>query len=309
MAKYYNLVALNIVIIFLFFTLPILSALFIVLLSPLVNTVLLLSITDAITYTYPTEVSPRPWVFFIWAFIFIWQIIWIFYSMNLSYRVVRGGPSVLLTSVFLGIFILSLLLHVALNIAAVFVLVLAFVFLILLSASLFACLALSYKSLYDNRQILADQQRGLDDSLVRGLVHNGLGLYATWTLIAALINIAVLMTYRSNPPIDQSTASTVSLAFIAAFLVVYFITDLTVFDKYSRYTFTPYVALLWALVAILVNNVDFRKHNTIFTAVLLGLTGLSLIVKIVVVCVKKKTNPLFPDPTAVKDTVVGHGGP
>lgn len=38
MAKYYNLVALNIVIIFLFFTLPILSALFIVLLSPLVNT-------------------------------------------------------------------------------------------------------------------------------------------------------------------------------------------------------------------------------------------------------------------------------
>ncbi|XP_067667840.1 uncharacterized protein [Haliotis asinina] len=306
MAKYYNLVALNIVIIFLFFLLPVLSALFIVFLSPVVNSVLLLSITDTITYTYPTEITPSPWVFFIWPVIFIWQIIWIFFSTSLSYRVVREGPPVLLTSVFLGIFILSLLFHVALDITAVFVLVLAFVFLILLSASLYACLALSYKALYDNQQILADQHRRLDDSLVRGLVHNGLGLYATWTFVAALLNISVLMTYRSNPPINQSTSSTVCLALVAVFLVVYFVTDLTVFDKYSRYTFTPYVAILWALVAILVNNLDITKRNTIFSAALLGFSGFTLIVKIIVVCVKRITHPVFPEPTHVRTTVVGH---
>ena len=41
-----------------------------------------------------------------------------------------------------------------------------------------------------------------------GIIHNGLGMYATWTTIATLLNLAIFLAYDVG--IDQHIASSIS---------------------------------------------------------------------------------------------------
>ncbi|XP_046543439.1 uncharacterized protein LOC124253666 [Haliotis rubra] len=238
------------------------------------------------------DVYPARWTLVIAWFVYSWQVSWIIYSLIL---VCRSSPHpVLLTPLFLGIYIVALVLQIIINsVAFTDIVTVSFIALLLISVALFGCLALSYIALYQHGTVLVQQHRRVDDALIRGLVQNGIALYATWTSMAAFITMAVLMVYRSDPTINQATASSVVLAFIAAFLVVYSITDLIVLDKYSRYTFTPYAVILWVLIGILVSLPATNATNFIFAAVLLGVAIVALSAKITLVVVRRKADPVL----------------
>ena len=124
------------------------------------------------------------------------------------------------------------------------------------------------------------KERKMDVWLSPVLVHNGLSIYATWCTIATLLNLAMVMTYRSAHDISQQDACTTSLAILSAEIVVFLVADWVFLDRYTRYTFTPYIVLVVALSGSLAKNYTDGARNTIFTLVLLGVAGVAALVKV-----------------------------
>ena len=120
---------------------------------------------------------------------------------------------------------------------------------------------------------------------IRWSVQNGIAFYASWVNIATLINFTIVLAYWGD--MDQSDASTVSLSILTADLVVWFVLDIFLLDKLgTRYTFSPYIVVVWALAGILDNNYDAGSTNTIFTIVLIVVGSIALIAKISIMCVR-----------------------
>jgi hypothetical protein len=55
-----------------------------------------------------------------------------------------------------------------------------------------------FRSLDKAAPELVAQGRSKDIWWTRALVHNGLGIYATWTSIATLLNLAMVISYSSG---------------------------------------------------------------------------------------------------------------
>ena len=159
----------------------------------------------------------------------------------------------------------------------------AFAVLFLMVVTLIIPLVFSYRALDRSMNILVKQERKVDVWLTRLFVQNGLSMYATWCTIATLLNMAMVITYRSATDIDQRDASTASLSVLAAVILVFLATDWFVLDRYTRYTFTPYIVLIVGLTGSIAKNYDEGARNTIFTTVLLALAGVSALVKCILV--------------------------
>ena len=147
---------------------------------------------------------------------------------------------------------------------------------------LIVALVVSYKGLVDSAGALIQQGREFEVWLVRGFVHNGLGIYASWTSIAALLNFAMVVAYTDGGDVSVSAASTVALGILSFVVAVFVVTDVFLLDRYSRFTITPYLVLLVALVGSLVKNWDSGARNSIFTAILCGVGCGALLLKLVV---------------------------
>lgn len=169
----------------------------------------------------------------------------------------------------------------------------SFAALIVSTCSLISALALSYRSLDKSCSELVTQGRAVDIWLVRALVHNGLGIYGTWVSVATLLNLAMVITYSDGSDVSISTASTVALGVLAAEIVVFVSTDLLLLDRYSRYTFTPYIVLVVALAGSISKNWESGATNSIFSAVLLGLAGAALLVKLILSLYRHLTRPPY----------------
>ena len=87
----------------------------------------------------------------------------------------------------------------------------------------------------------------LDKTLTWILPVNGLFLYATWTTIASLVNLAVVLQYTNAVSLDATTSGTISLSLLLAVLVVYSILENTVLFSVLRYVLSVYPVVIWAL--------------------------------------------------------------
>lgn len=139
----------------------------------------------------------------------------------------------------------------------------------------------------------------MDIWLIRGLVHNGLGIYATWTSIAALLNLAMVIAYSNGSDVSVSTASTVALAILTVEIAAFVATDLLFLDRYSRYTVTPYAVVVVALSGSISKNWQTGATNAIFAAVLLALGSLALVLKLAVTIYRHITQPRYNSVQAV----------
>ena len=63
------------------------------------------------------------------------------------------------------------------------------------------------------------------------IVHNALGMYATWVTIETLINIGIVLTYENAIGLDQHIASSVSLSVLAFEIFVFFHVDNILLEK------------------------------------------------------------------------------
>ncbi|XP_071103239.1 uncharacterized protein [Haliotis cracherodii] len=243
------------------------------------------SMEDASNQRY-LEITPSSATFSIWGAIYIWQAVWAIYALvNICRRTPDGyvyNSPTLLSATFFGVSILNWMCVITWTFVWGWGHVwIAFVFLAIVFITIYICIGLSYKALAQHHDALVKQGRKVDIWLMRMLVQNGLAFYGAWCTIATLLNLAMALTYTAKPQFDQSTSSTIALSILSVELTVFAISDWTIMDKYSRYTFSPYIVVMVALSGSMVKNWNPEKTNSIFTAVLLGVSILCFITKMV----------------------------
>ncbi|KAH3826211.1 hypothetical protein DPMN_128107 [Dreissena polymorpha] len=147
--------------------------------------------------------------------------------------------------------------------------------------TLYICMFISYRKLDQSVQVLEKQSRFSDVWLTRMLVQNGLGIYATWCTVGTHLNLAFVLVFRSAHDISNQDACTIALGILSAIIVLSIVTDWFFLDRFSRYTFTPYLVLVVAFAESLSKNYEEGARNTIFTIVLLAVSGVASVVKFI----------------------------
>lgn len=172
----------------------------------------------------------------------------------------------------------------------------SFIFILFMAATVYAAIVISHRNIYNADQYL---KRRWVLWLYRILVNNGLCFYAAWLTIATLLNLAIAITYRWAPE-DQissfrNTSSIISLSILAALLLVYFLFDILIFEKFLRYTWSTYIQLLIAFAGILGKNYYRKDAASTLALVLAIIVGIMFIAKITVtivrhICCKKQNS-------------------
>jgi hypothetical protein len=127
-----------------------------------------------------------------------------------------------------------------------------------------------------------DKINKVDTFLTYALPMNGLCFYATWTTIAALINLTAAV--QTTTSISNVNMATVSITLLLLFLVGYFVLESTVLDKYGfRYVYSVYPVPIWALAGVLVAHWDDKGdfRNNVYTLVVLAVTVVLFALKLV----------------------------
>ena len=123
--------------------------------------------------------------------------------------------------------------------------------------------------------------RKKDVWLNRFLVQNGIGFFLTWLSLASNLNFAIFLTYEAGVKVD--IASTVVLIIILAVIIVYFVLENFIWQRFMLYLFTPWIVLIIALSGSVSKNwkSESPTRNNIITLVLLIIVILMAIAKLI----------------------------
>ena len=249
----------------------------------------------------------------IWTTIYAWQAVWLLYGLTTICRRMRNTGSYLyvypplipkLTYIF---FILNnVVVTVWIFLWDREYLEYALIALALSVAALYLAIFFTARQTLNYGVEFVNNGQAYELCLVRTLAHNGMSFFATWISIATLLNLGTVLAYRVN--LDQVLASTIVLLILAGELVFWFIADLFLIEKATRYIFTPYiVVIVAALGGVLKGNFDATNANSLLTAVILGAACLMFVIKIAAVCVRRKRKPLYSGPQYIDPLAVRYG--
>lgn len=115
------------------------------------------------------------------------------------------------------------------------------------------------------------------------LVQNGLALYFTWTIVAFCVSVAITLQYTFH--LSAKVASGTALTLLVSVVIVLGVLDLTTFFYVSKYIFSAYLVLIWALAGVLQTNFNTSCAITWYKIVALVLSIALLIAKIVLVAI------------------------
>ncbi|XP_070574375.1 uncharacterized protein [Ptychodera flava] len=261
---------------------------------------LFLNSTGDISDAYYLEITPAGWTFSIWGFIYTWNMLWLIYALTTICRQNKSSYVYIYPLVMTPLFYASFIINLAMNVGWLFLwdrqyIPVAFVFLALLTFMLYVCLFITHANLYKNLSEMASYNNK-EVWAIRLLVHNGIAFYATWCTIATLLNLAMTLAYYTS--LSQSTASTISLSILVLEILVWFICENVVIEKYVRYTISPYIVVIVALCGSYTKNWNPEKTNSIMTVSMLGLAGLLFVVRIILLIWRQHNRPLLSEQSA-----------
>ena len=255
--------------------------------------------TSDLSRKYPLEITPAGWTFSIWGIIYTWQGLWLVYGLSTICRRVNNGPYIYMLPIMSPFIYLVYTFTNVFNVAWLFAfdrqeLIWALVTIAMIPFTLGICMFLSFKNLYERLAFLNKQGASKEVWFIRLLVQNGLAIYATWTNVATLINLAMVMTYRGSLSVED--ASTVALGILTFEILLWVLLENLVFDKYVRYTFSPYITLVMALSGVVAKNFDLEmtERNSIFSLALLVAAVFLLIMKLIIMIYRHFKQPIIP---------------
>lgn len=246
--------------------------------------------TGNVSKQYETDITPAGWTFSIWGVIYTWLSGMVVYLATYLFRgywsqaVLPCGfyicwiCNMIFNMVWLilwdreqmwaGLVVLSLI--VVTNYGSVF----------------FSCFSVDLYGPW------LKQQHPRDLLCLRLLVQNGLALYSTWTTIATLINLCVVLDQEG---VARATAGTVCLCVLLVELLGWFILENFVLDRYVRYILTIYPVVILALLGNVSKNYQpgNPSANAVFTVVLLVLACLLFVVRVATVIWRNRKQPLY----------------
>ena len=224
--------------------------------------------------------TPAGFTFSIWGVIYTWQALWVVYAWTFLFRPKMSRT--IFTGVYIGYAAVN-----ATNIAWIYVwgnlyLTAACVLLFLFNVFFYPTLGMLVGYFYKVRS----EAHKADSVLTWILPINGLFLYATWTTIASLINLAAALEYTGTN-VSGANSGTVSLSLLLVTVIVYFVLENTVFYRFLKYVFSVYPVIIWALIGVLSVHwgVEGEERNSRFALGLLIVTIIIFIVRIIIVVV------------------------
>ncbi|XP_072307460.1 uncharacterized protein [Eucyclogobius newberryi] len=260
-------------------------------LSPFLQT------TANISSVYTTEITPSGWTFSIWGIIYAFVAAALVYILSglcrkNAYGYVYCSPPVLPRG-----FFVMLCLNLSLNLGWLLLwdrrlMIPALIFLIFIALTNYAVIAFSCLGLHTYGAWL-NKNHKVDLYLIRVLVQNGIAIYATWTTVASLVNLNVVLTTEAK--MSQSDASTTTLAILTVIIVTWFVLENWLLEKHVRYIVSIYPAVIWALTGVFTNNYDAAAPttNNTFIAALLGVGCCLCVTRIGLVVWRHLKYPLY----------------
>ena len=161
----------------------------------------------------------------------------------------------------------------------------------LMAVSLYVCIGISSFSVDQYYPLLQKDNMLKEAWMIRFMVHNALAFYAAWTSVATMLNLAACITYRGTT--NQNISSTIVLSILAIEIVLWFILDTFVLDRYVRFLFAPYIVLIWSLTGSVYKNYAEGERNAIFTVAMLGFACVALVVKVTLMTWRGIRRPLY----------------
>ena len=157
----------------------------------------------------------------------------------------------------------------------------AFPFIFLIAVSLWTAVGIEVVYLY-KQPPSSDHTKWfkLDFYVTQIVVVNGLAIYGTWVTIATLINFSIVLQYYAD--LDGTDVGTAALSILSFLLLLYFVLENTILDRFLRLVFIVYLVVIWALSGVFsahFGDDDENRRNSIFTLVLLILTIILFIIR------------------------------
>lgn len=243
------------------------------------------NISDA----FHLELTPVGATFSIWGAIFTWQIIWILYTCTSVCRSNIPSANILSTRYYIAFIINIIFISTWLFTWAREWAIASLVVIVLGQICLDTAIAFA---LIDLNRFLSDQKvlnkTRVDVWCQRLMVQNGLVFYATWTTVATLINVAVVMAYRGSA--STLTASIISISLLAVMAVVWFLLESFAFQGYTDYTFSAYLTLIIANIGVYSANNKAGGNDIMkwFSFSLIILSAVFLVARLVIIGLRHK---------------------
>ncbi|XP_035699486.1 uncharacterized protein LOC118432079 [Branchiostoma floridae] len=244
---------------------------------------------------YYNDLVPAGWTFSIWGFIYAWTALWLLYITTTIFRKTSEGYVYIVSDLLPWYFFVAWYINNACNVAWLFVfdreqLVLSACVLAIIPFSLYLCLFASYRQV-DKRGVWLTENASVDLWCTRAFVHNGLAIYATWTTIATLLNFGIALIYTGG--FDNTDVVTGLLAVLLVEVLGWYVLENFVLDRYCRYNLIIWVVVIVALTGSLVEHWGPEKRNSIFTAILIGLTAFLYLIRLCLVVYRHFNKPLY----------------
>ncbi|TKS87719.1 hypothetical protein D9C73_021843 [Collichthys lucidus] len=248
---------------------------------------------------FVTQITPSGWTFSIWTIIYIFLALVLAFVLSgtcrkNAYGYVYCSPAILPHG-----FFVTWCLNLGLNTGWLFLwdrrlMPAALAFLILIALTNYIMIFFSCYGLH-NYGAWLNKYHKVDLWLHRVLVQNGIAIYATWTTIASLVNLTIVLTNDGN--MSHTDAGTLALSVLTVVLFVWFILENSVLDKHVRYILTIYPAVIWALTGVFTKNYDAAAptRNNIFIAAQLAVACTLFVSRVVLVIWKHVKKPFFKD--------------
>lgn len=258
--------------------------------------------TGNISDIYTTQITPDGWTFAIWGIIYAFMAgITVYFLAGLfrknAYGYMYCSPAVLPRG-FFAIWCLNL----GFNVGWLFLwdrslMIPALIFLIFIAITNYIMIAFSCLGLHSYGAWLRKYHK-VDLYLTRVLVQNGLAVYATWTTIASLVNLNVVLTTEAK--MSQSDASTTVLSILVVVIATWFVLENWLLERHVRYIWSIYPSVIWALSGVFTKNFNTASpsRNNIFNAALLGVGCCLCVLRIGLVFWRHRKYPLYKDAEA-----------
>ena len=137
------------------------------------------------------------------------------------------------------------------------------------------------KYLDTNLELLTTIGLNAEKWWIRHGVQNGLAVYATWSTITAILNLAALLEHSSSAL--RLAAGQVALITMLTFVVFWAFLELIFLRRYTRYLLMPYATFIWAFNGILAKrhcNPDWVLSDQNDVLIITGLVFPALVIAI-----------------------------
>jgi len=248
-------------------------------------------------------ITPAGFTFTIWTIIYLWiAVSLVMFTVSIfltnSYGRVYLSPPIMTPSVST-----TFIINMVLNLAWIFVwdrssvnqdlTILALVILLLTAISNVLVMTLLARNITANTADFSRAAPLFWWGTACRIVLNGLGIYTTWTVIASLINLTVVIVYPAQ--VDAATACIISLTLLVIIHTTWFVLENFFLDKFVRYLLTPYLVVIWASIGIYSKKSDdptVPQEIINYVLAIIIIASLTLVIRLGIIIYRVLRKPL-----------------